>query len=136
MITAVDFVSVNVSDQDRAKRFYVDVLGFEEVTDVAMGDPDGPRWIEVRPPGGSTRVVLFLDAEKGGGFGPCVFDTDDIVRTCDEIAEHGGIVSTAPKLEAWGSWWAEIQDSEGNTFGLGQRSRDSSSAGTHREAQL
>lgn len=59
MITSVDFVSIDVSDQQRAKRFYTEVLGFEELTDVPMGDPDGPRWIEVRPPGAQTRVVLY-----------------------------------------------------------------------------
>ena len=32
MISAVDFVSVNVADQERAKRFYTEVLGLELLT--------------------------------------------------------------------------------------------------------
>ena len=47
-ITNVSLVTVYVTDQDEAKRFYVDVLGFEEGTDVTMGD--GFRWCTVRHP--------------------------------------------------------------------------------------
>lgn len=58
MITAVDFISVNVADQERAKRFYTDRLGLELVTDVPMGEPGGAKWIELRPPGARTKIVL------------------------------------------------------------------------------
>jgi catechol 2,3-dioxygenase-like lactoylglutathione lyase family enzyme len=45
-------VSVPVSDQERAKRFYVDTLGFELVRDDTS--VPGMRWIQVAPPGGGT----------------------------------------------------------------------------------
>ena len=48
-ISAVQLFSLPVGDQDRAKAFYVDVLGFELVNDAQMG-PD-LRWVQVRPPG-------------------------------------------------------------------------------------
>src|SRR5690554_845741 len=48
MITNVSLVTVWVTDQDEAKAFYTDVLGFEEATDVTMGD--GYRWLTVRHP--------------------------------------------------------------------------------------
>jgi catechol 2,3-dioxygenase-like lactoylglutathione lyase family enzyme len=47
MITNISLVTLYVSDQDEAKRFYVDVLGFEERADVRMGD--GFRWVTVGP---------------------------------------------------------------------------------------
>jgi lactoylglutathione lyase len=122
VITAVNFVSINVADQDRAKRFYTEKLGFEEVMDVPMGGPDapeGPRWIALRPPGAQTEVVLYLDPDKVGGFGPCVFDTDDIQMTAKAFEEAGVEVVKQPTEEFWG-WWAEFKDSEGNQFGMGQ----------------
>ncbi|MCW2819559.1 MAG: Glyoxalase/bleomycin resistance protein/dioxygenase, partial [Marmoricola sp.] len=44
MITHISIVSVFVKDQDEAKRFYVDVLGFEEKDDIRLGDY---RWCTV-----------------------------------------------------------------------------------------
>ena len=42
-INKVQLFSVPVSDQDRARDFYVDVLGFELLADTEMG-PD-MRWL-------------------------------------------------------------------------------------------
>ncbi|MDN5852797.1 MAG: VOC family protein [Actinomycetia bacterium] len=129
MITAVDFVSINVADQERAKRFYTDVLGFELLSDQPMGgpsEPDGPRWIEVRPPGAFTRVVLFENKDAAGSFGSCVFNTDDIVQTAADIEAAGGTIVEAPTEAPWGGWWGRFADSEGNEFGMNQRSAASS----------
>jgi catechol 2,3-dioxygenase-like lactoylglutathione lyase family enzyme len=46
----VSVVSVPVSDQDRAKRFYVGLLGLTVVTESTFGD--GLRWIQLGIPGG------------------------------------------------------------------------------------
>ena len=48
MITNVSLVTVYCLDQDEARDFYVDVLGFEPGTDVTMGD--GFRWVTVCHP--------------------------------------------------------------------------------------
>ena len=48
-INKVQLLSVPVSDQDRARDFYVDVLGLELLADTEMG-PD-MRWVMVSPPG-------------------------------------------------------------------------------------
>ena len=45
MITNISLFTLYVTDQDAAKRFYVDVLGFEERADVTMGDDF--RWVTV-----------------------------------------------------------------------------------------
>lgn len=121
VITSVTFVSINVADQARAKRFYVDKLGFEEIMDTPMNGPDateGPRWIMLRPRGGRTQVVLFENPD-GVGFGPCVFDTDDIQLTVKEMEAAGVEIVTQPAQQFYG-WWAEFKDSEGNTIGMGQ----------------
>jgi catechol 2,3-dioxygenase-like lactoylglutathione lyase family enzyme len=52
----VTVVSVPVSDQDRAKTFYVERLGFELLRDDAS--VPGLRWLQVKPPGGTTSITL------------------------------------------------------------------------------
>ena len=56
MINAVSTVCIFVSDQDRAKAFYTEKLGFE----VHMDAPMGPsRWIAVAPKGALTEIILY-----------------------------------------------------------------------------
>ncbi|MEV0674651.1 VOC family protein [Mycobacterium sp. NPDC050441] len=57
MTTRVLSVSVPVSDQDAALKFYTEVLGFELRTDVEVWP--GARLIEVVPPGSSVALVLL-----------------------------------------------------------------------------
>ena len=66
-ITDVGSVSVPVSDQARAVRFYTETLGFEIRLDVPMGD--GGRWIQVAAPGGRVPVALVVAAGEGDGVG-------------------------------------------------------------------
>ena len=55
-ITGVQVLSLPVSDQDRARDFYVDVLGFELLRDAQM--QPGLRWVQVAPRGAATSVTL------------------------------------------------------------------------------
>ena len=48
MITCASLVTVYCLNQDETRDFYVDVLGFEPGTDIAMGE--GFRWVTVRQP--------------------------------------------------------------------------------------
>ena len=55
--TRVLSVSVPVSDQDAALKFYTEVLGFELRTDVEVWP--GARMVEVVPPGTNVSLVLL-----------------------------------------------------------------------------
>jgi catechol 2,3-dioxygenase-like lactoylglutathione lyase family enzyme len=57
MTTEVKSVTLPVADQERALRFYVDVLGFELRTDVEVWP--GARLVEVVPPGSHVGLVLL-----------------------------------------------------------------------------
>lgn len=57
MTTSIKSVSLPVADQERALRFYVDVLGFELRTDVEVWP--GARLVEVVPPGSDVGLVLL-----------------------------------------------------------------------------
>ena len=56
MIDDVQVVSVPVSDQERARNFYVDALGFELREDRLWAE--GMRWVEVAAESSSTSLSL------------------------------------------------------------------------------
>jgi len=56
MIDAVATVCIFVNDQDKAKAFYTDKLGFELRQDSPMGES---RWIAVAPRGARTELILY-----------------------------------------------------------------------------
>jgi catechol 2,3-dioxygenase-like lactoylglutathione lyase family enzyme len=58
MITNISLFTLYVTDQDEAKKFYVDVLGFVERADVTMGD--GFRWVTVGHPAQPNLEVTLM----------------------------------------------------------------------------
>lgn len=76
-LTHVQLLSVPVADQDRAKDFYVNTLGFDLVADTPMG-PD-QRWVQVRPKGSQTSLTLvtWFDTMPPGSLKGLVIETDD-----------------------------------------------------------
>ncbi len=56
----LDLVTLIVADYDRAIAFFTNVLGFELAADMPSTTNDGrpKRWVEVRPPGGGTGLLL------------------------------------------------------------------------------
>ena len=119
MLNFVQTIGVSVSNQDRAADFYVNKLGFEKTSDADMGD--GTRWLEVRPPGAQTRLMLAMGQSAGGrapgGFTGYVFNTDDLNATYEALKARGVSFPVPPKLEPWGHW-AQFADPDGNEFGL------------------
>jgi len=114
---SVDIVSVPVGDQDRAKAFYVDILGFSVREDADLGE--GRRWIEVVPPAGgaSLTLVTWFNEMPAGGVHGLVLGTDDAHAAYEELSSRGvvfaGPVSDAP----WGRW-ASFNDPDGNGWVL------------------
>jgi catechol 2,3-dioxygenase-like lactoylglutathione lyase family enzyme len=112
-------VSVPVGDQDRAKAFYVDQLGFEEVSDAAYGE--GMRWVEVRPAGSPTSFTLvtwFPDMPAGSLQG-LVLETPNVQAAYSELLARGVHFTHEPKTEFWGTF-TTFSDPDGNGFVLAQ----------------
>jgi catechol 2,3-dioxygenase-like lactoylglutathione lyase family enzyme len=59
MINGISIVSVWVLDQDSAKEFYTEKLGFTLTNDIQL--EGGMRWLTVRPPGSDTQDLLLMD---------------------------------------------------------------------------
>ena len=120
MIRRVKFVSIPVSDEDRALEFYTKGLGFEVLTDQSFGE--GQRWIELGIPRAETKVVLYRP-ENGEGIGTfqrLSFLADDVEETCRELKARGVEFTQDPKTESWGTA-AGFKDPDGNTFVLSSK---------------
>ncbi|MDX2149242.1 MAG: VOC family protein [Bryobacteraceae bacterium] len=120
MIRGVKFVSIPVTDQDRAIAFYTDKLGFRVLTDQPFNDQQ--RWVELGIPGADTRVVLFRfdNGLQPGGQMNMVFWTDDVEGTYQELKAKGVEFLSEPKKQPWGTF-AMFKDADGNQFVLGTK---------------
>ena len=121
-ITAISVVSVPVSNQDRAKAFYVDTLGFELVADQPMG-PD-QRWVQVVPKGAATSLTLvtWFETMPPGSLKGLVLECDDIQATHAELAARGVDFNSPIEQQPWGTF-TTLNDPDGNGLVLQQSAR-------------
>ncbi|MET8830089.1 VOC family protein [Streptomyces sp. NPDC004610] len=115
-ITHTSFITLPVTDQDRALRFYRDVLGFEVTADLQM--PPG-RWLQVAPRGAQT--VFTLSGPGMGGFEPgsargIMLVTTDVDTDCARLTE-AGVAVEGPEEQPWGRM-ASFRDPDGNALML------------------
>ena len=124
MISGVSKVVVPVEDQQRAKEFWVDRLGFELCRDESYGDE---RWIEIRPPGQDLVLALTRRAPHEVRqelpdklpHSPVFFNCEDIGATHRELRERGVEFPVPPDRQHFG-WWALFNDPDGTRYALGQ----------------
>jgi predicted enzyme related to lactoylglutathione lyase len=117
-ITSFEIVSVPVSDQERAKNFYRDILGFELLREEPMGP--GQKWIQLAPEGCSTTVALVtgFDAMKPGGLQGVMLNVTDIDQEHAQLSSRGLSLSAIGQ-EPWGRY-AMFSDPDGNGWILRQ----------------
>jgi catechol 2,3-dioxygenase-like lactoylglutathione lyase family enzyme len=136
MITKLTHTSIYVLDQDRAKKFYLETLGFELGFDLVMGDGfeegQGFRWLTVHPPGQPDLQFILADCRMGhspenaeevralvakGALGGGVLGTDDCQKTYRELSERGVVFLSEPAERPYGVE-AVFRDDSGNVFSL------------------
>jgi predicted enzyme related to lactoylglutathione lyase len=123
MITNISSVSIYVEDQNRAKAFWVEQVGFRLVRDVPMG-PDG-SWMEVAPPGGGTVLVLYPRTymKNWDRMQPSImFECADIRETYARMAANGVSFLDKPMSMKWGTF-ARFVDPDGYVHFLKERSQ-------------
>jgi len=113
----IQLFSIPVSDQDRAKAFYVDTLGWELVRDDPMG-PD-QRWVEVKPRDSQTSVTLvsWFESMTPGSMRGVVIETDDLEADRAALQARGVRIDPAIEEAPWGRW-VTFDDPDGNGFVL------------------
>ena len=115
----VTVVSVPVSDQQSAKAFYVDSLGFELITEALFGDD--LHWIQVGPAAGqaSLTLVTWFDQMPAGSLRGLVIETDDLDQDYERLAA-GGVTFLGPPSPQPGGTFATLVDPDGNQISLRQ----------------
>jgi catechol 2,3-dioxygenase-like lactoylglutathione lyase family enzyme len=115
-------IVVFVRDLEVSKRFYVDQLGFELITEQCL--PNGVRWIEVTPPDGTANLALVEpkpdrpEYKLIGGYRWVLFMTEDVHAKYKEWSERGVRFLFAPETPGWGGVYTRFEDPDGNQFGL------------------
>jgi predicted enzyme related to lactoylglutathione lyase len=120
MIDRVGTFSLFVADQDRAKEFYTNVLGFELRVDASLYPGAEARWVAVAPAGAETEIVLYLPDQNWEHYSQVVgksqaltFNVTDMAALHGELKAKGVTFVQEPDTQPWGTY-AIIEDSEGN----------------------
>ena len=121
--------SVFVDDQDKALRFYTDVLGFTKKVDVPMGPS---RWLTVVSPHDASGVELLLEPDHHPAVGPfkralvedgipfTSFGVDDVQAEFERL-RAAGVHFTQPPLAMGPVTTAVLDDTCGNLIQIAQR---------------
>ena len=124
----IKLTSVYVDDQDKALRFYTEVLGFVKKTDVSQGPY---RWLTVaspeEPEGTELQLALNDDPAAGAyqramfqqGQPAVMFFTDDVQADHERISARGAEF-TMPPTDVTGSRIARLNDTCGNLIQVTQ----------------
>ena len=115
----LELVPIPVTDVDRAKAFYVDVLGFVE--DVDVRPFEGVRVVQLTPPGSACSVGMGagVPAYEGtpGSIRGVHLVVDDIEQARAELLGRGADVGPTQDVGG-GVRYASISDPDGNTLVL------------------
>lgn len=124
----IKLTSIMVDDQDRALRFYTEVLGFRKKHDIPVGEY---RWITVTSPEGPDDLELalepnanpagktFQDAMFAQGIPVAAFEVTDIAGEFARLTAKG-VAFTRQPLKAGPVTLAVFADTCGNLIQLYQ----------------
>jgi predicted enzyme related to lactoylglutathione lyase len=114
-ITHISFLSVPVKNQEGAKAFYTEKLGFTVLRDDTFGDQ---RWIQLTPAGAQTSITLVTGGMPPGSQQGVVLATKDI-RADHKTLKARGVEITEIQQMPWGMS-ATFADPDGNGWVLQQ----------------
>ncbi len=114
VVPQISLVSLVVADYDPAISFFVDALGFELIKDepaVSSVDGSAKRWVEVRPPGAASGLLLARAAndkqtaaignQTGGRVG-FFYQVDNFDETYQRMQAAGVEFCEEPRREDYG----------------------------------
>jgi len=118
----IAFASVYVDDQVKAMDFYTDILGFQEHSNIPIGDdfwmtvvspdaPDGPQ-LQLDP-AGHAAVTPYRKALVDDGIPLAQFAVDDVEAQHRRLTE-AGVAFTVPPTDVGEVWMAVLDDTCGN----------------------
>ncbi|MFC9268693.1 VOC family protein [Streptomyces zhihengii] len=124
MLNKIMYVTVYVTDQDRALGFYTEGLGLEKQLD--FPGPDG-RFLTVGVPDSPVQIILWSHASAAGqpgaagAPGPLILESDDLRRDF-AIMRQRGVIFEEPEPEDYPfGVRVEAVDPDGNRVSLRQQ---------------
>ena len=122
MFKKVGTVCIFVADQDRAKDFYVNTLGFELRSDQPIYPGAPNRWLAVAPKGAETDIILYLPDQNWQHYTQVVgksqavtIDVSNVLELVAQLKAKGVKFEREPDVQPWGTN-VFMLDSEGNTI--------------------
>jgi catechol 2,3-dioxygenase-like lactoylglutathione lyase family enzyme len=124
----IKLTSIMVDDQDRALRFYTEVLGFRKKHEIPVGaykwltvvSPEGPDDLELSlEPNANPAAKTFQEAMFAQSIPLAAFEVADIEREYARLKEHG-VVFTGEPTNAGPVTIAVFSDTCGNLIQLYQ----------------
>jgi len=129
MIDRIGTVCIFVADQDRAKKFYIETLGFELRSDEPLFPGAPNRWLAVAPKGAVTEAILYLPDQNWQHYRQVVgqsqaltFEVSDMDNLYASLKARGVVFDLEPEHQPWGTQ-AILRDSEGNRLILREAPR-------------
>jgi catechol 2,3-dioxygenase-like lactoylglutathione lyase family enzyme len=125
----INLTSVYVDDQDKALRFYTEVLGFVRKTDVPVGEyrwltvvsPDEPDGVELLlEPDAHPAAKAFKEALASDGIPLTQFAVDDIAAEHNRLRQLGVLFTQEP-AEMGSVITAVFDDTCGNLIQIAQQ---------------
>jgi lactoylglutathione lyase len=116
MIKRIATVGVYVDNQEKAKQFWTEMVGFVVHAERQMG-PEA-TWLEVGPEGAQSCLVIYPKAmmTNWSELKPSiVFDCEDIEGTYERLKANGVHFLEPLNKMAWGTF-ARFADLDGNEF--------------------
>lgn len=116
----IAIVSIPVTDRDKARDFYRDVMGLTLLRDEPMGAD--MRWIQLQPKDGgpSIALVTWFEELKPGGQQGLMLGIDDVDAEFKRLSALG-VELTAIAEQPWGRF-TMLKDPDGNGWILTQLS--------------
>jgi glyoxylase I family protein len=127
----IKLTSVMVDDQEKAVRFYTDVLGFKKAKDFPVGEyrwitvtsPDGPNGVELAlEPNANPAAKTYQDAMFKQGIPLAAFEVGDLPGEYARLSAKG-VVFTQQPTPAGPVSFAVLADTCGNLIQLYQPTR-------------
>jgi catechol 2,3-dioxygenase-like lactoylglutathione lyase family enzyme len=112
---AIDVISIPVSDQQKAKQFYLS-LGFQIVVEAPF--QNGQHWIQLGFPGGSVYITLvtWFDNMPAGCISGLVIKTDNLDKDREDFLSKG-LQTEEIQDTPWGKFMVVV-DPDGNRISL------------------
>jgi catechol 2,3-dioxygenase-like lactoylglutathione lyase family enzyme len=128
MTIKIKVASVFVNDQDKALRFYTEVMGFKKKTDAPAGEG---RWLTVVAPDEPDGAELLLEPNSNPaaqtyqkaiyeqGIPATALMVDDLDKEYERLTKLGVKFTVEPTKAEWGAF-AVLDDGCGNLICLSQ----------------